>query len=103
MPLPADIKSEEYINLFRRVLEEKVKQFVPEFIIISAGFDTYKRDPIGGLNLEIEDFKTLTEIVVKSAEDYCNGRVVSCLEGGYNLSDLPLCIESHIKALLMEN
>jgi acetoin utilization deacetylase AcuC-like enzyme len=103
VPLSADIKSEEYVSLFRKVLEEKVKQFGPEFIIISAGFDAYKRDPIGGLNLEIEDFKTLTEIVVKSAEDYCHGGVVSCLEGGYNLSDLPLCIESHIKALLRKS
>ncbi len=103
VPLSADIKSEEYVSLFRKVLEEKAKQFGPEFIIISAGFDAYKRDPIGGLNLEIEDFKTLTEIVVNSAEDYCHGRVVSCLEGGYNLSDLPLCIESHLKALLRKN
>lgn len=74
--------------------------FSPDFILISAGFDTYKKDPIGGLNLEMEDFGTLTEIVVKSAERYCKGMIVSCLEGGYHLSDLPLCIETHLKALL---
>jgi len=50
--------------------------------------------------MEIKDFGTLTEIVMKSAERHCNGRIVSCLEGGYRLSVLPLCIEAHLKALL---
>jgi len=100
IPLSADIMPKKYIELFTDVMEHRVSQFIPEFIIISAGFDTYKKDPIGGLNLKIEDFGVLTEIVMKSTERYCNGRIVSCLEGGYNLSDLPLCIEAHLKALL---
>ena len=82
------------------VMEHGVNQFAPEFIIVSAGFDTYKKDPIGGLNLDIDDFRMLTEIVTKTAKRHCNGRIVSCLEGGYHLSDLPLCIEAHLKALL---
>lgn len=100
IPLSADTIPEKYIELFTDVMEQRVTQFAPEFIIISAGFDTYKKDHIGGLNLNIEDFGVLTEIVMKSTERYCNGRIVSCLEGGYNLSDLPLCIEAHLKALL---
>src|SRR5574337_437948 len=100
MPISADIMPKEYTKLFMDVMERSVTQFLPQFIIISAGFDTYKKDPIGGLNLEVEDFGILTKIVAKSAERYCNGRIVSCLEGGYHLSDLPLCIEAHLKALL---
>ncbi len=99
LPLAFDTAPETYIKLFTDVMEHKVGQFAPEFIIISAGFDAYKNDPIGGLNLDIADFRTLTEIVVKSAGKHCGGRVVSCLEGGYHLTDLPFCIEAHIRAL----
>ncbi|MDN3511198.1 MAG: histone deacetylase [Candidatus Jettenia sp. CY-1] len=100
VPVPANISSQRYIELFTDVIKKNADQFIPEFIIISAGFDTYKKDPIGGLNLDREDFRILTEIVIRTAQKYCNGRLVSCLEGGYNLSDLPLCIEAHLKALL---
>lgn len=100
VPLTADTKPMKYTELFMDVVEQGGKQFSPEFILISAGFDPYKKDPIGGLNLDIEDFGLLTETVTKSAEEFCNGKIVSCLEGGYNLSDLPLCIEAHLKALL---
>ncbi len=98
-PLPADTTPERYIEIFTDVMEQRVSQFVPEFIIISAGFDIYKKDPIGGLNLEIKDFEILTEIAMNSAGRHCKGRIVSCLEGGYHLSDLPSCIEAHLKAL----
>lgn len=100
VPVPANIPSQRYIELFTDVIKKNADQFIPEFIIISAGFDTYKKDPIGGLNLDREDFRILTEIVIRTAQKYCNGRLVSCLEGGYNFSDLPLCIEAHLKALL---
>ena len=99
VPLSFDTTPERYIEIFTDVMEQRVNQFAPEFIIISAGFDIYKKDPIGGLNIEIKDFGILTEIVVKSAERHCKGRIVSCLEGGYHLSGLPLCIEAHLKAL----
>ncbi len=102
VPLSSDTTPEEYIEMFTDVMEQKVNQFAPEFIIISAGFDIYKKDPIGGLNLEIKDFGMLTEIVMKSAEKYSNGRIVSCLEGGYHLSGLPLCVEAHLKALVQK-
>lgn len=100
VPLPADTLSKRYLELFADVLDQSTAHFVPDFILVSAGFDTYKKDPIGGLNLEIEDFCALTEMVVKSAEKHCHGRIVSCLEGGYHVSALPLCIETHLKTLL---
>jgi len=103
VPLPVDTLPERYLELFRGVIDHAVAQFSPEFMIISAGFDAYKNDPIGGLNLDIEDFRTLTEIVAASAKNHCNGRVVSCLEGGYHLSHLPLCVEAHLKALIADD
>lgn len=100
VPLSATVTAKEYIKLFTHAVEQNIHKFIPEFIIISAGFDTYKKDPIGGLNLDREDFGVLTDIVMKFAKIYCKGRILSCLEGGYHLSDLPLCIEAHLKALL---
>ncbi|KKO20168.1 MAG: histone deacetylase [Candidatus Brocadia sp.] len=100
IPLSADTQSKKYLELFANAMDTCTASFLPEFILISAGFDTYEKDPIGGLNLTTEDFGTLTEIVMKAADKYCHGRIVSCLEGGYHLSALPLCIESHLKALL---
>jgi acetoin utilization deacetylase AcuC-like enzyme len=100
IPLSADTMSNRYMELFMDAMEHGVNQFAPEFIIVSAGFDTYKKDPVGGLNLDIDNFRILTEIVTMTAKRHCNGRIVSCLEGGYHLSALPLCIEAHLKALL---
>ena len=104
IPLSGNTSSEEYIRTFKEVMEGKVKDFRPEFIIISAGFDTYSGDPIAGLGLEPEDFRRLTEITLGVASSpEANKRVVSCLEGGYNLQALPLCIEQHLLGLLGSN
>src|SRR5574337_719040 len=70
------------------------------FILVPAGFDAYRNDPIGGLNLDTEDFNQLTQTVMRCAGKHCGCKIVSCLEGGYHLTDLPLCIEAHLKALL---
>lgn len=103
IPLSMDTHPQKYIELFSGVIEGSVNRFAPEFIILSSGFDAYKKDPIGGLNLETEHFYTLTEIVVEAAEKHCGGKLLSCLEGGYHLSGLPLCIEAHLKGLLKIN
>lgn len=100
LPISGSIEPIEYINLFKDVINGAVKEFAPEFVIISAGFDAYKYDPIGGLGLDCSNFSELTEIVVQLAQECCNGHVLSCLEGGYNLADLPLCIEAHLNALI---
>ena len=67
---------------------------------MSAGFDSHRKDPIGSLGLEVEDFAELTEIVVDLASTYADGRVVSALEGGYNPTVLAECVETHLHGLL---
>ncbi len=89
---------------FKRAFEEKIiprlRQFRPEMLFISAGFDAHVRDPIGEQRLMTEDFTWLTETLLRVAEDYCDGRVVSVLEGGYNPEALADCCEVHVKALM---
>ena len=89
-----------YIAAFTAGLEALAKKMRPELIMISAGFDAHRSDPIGSLGLEVEDFVELTKLVLGVARQYCNGRVVSMLEGGYNTAILPLCVEAHLSQLL---
>ena len=72
----------------------------PQLIIISAGFDSHRLDPIGSLGLEVEDFGTLTKALIDVANDHAEGRLVSVLEGGYNVDILPLCVAEHLTELL---
>ena len=68
--------------------------------LISAGFDSHRLDPVGSLGLETEDFIPLTEAVIGIADQYCDGRIVSVLEGGYNVDVLPHCVEAHLDELI---
>ncbi|MCP4268241.1 MAG: histone deacetylase [Candidatus Brocadiaceae bacterium] len=102
VPLSYNIGQEEYFEVFNDILEKRVKPFNPQFVLISAGFDAYHLDPISGLCLDASDFNTLTRLTRKIANDCCEGRIVSCLEGGYHLSDLPKCIEEHLNGLLCD-
>lgn len=99
-PLPGNFSNKDYLSVFEGVMNKVVKPFKPEFIFISAGFDTYINDPLGGLGLEAGDYAELTRMVLSVADECCQGRVVSTLEGGYDLQGLPLCIEAHLSALL---
>jgi acetoin utilization deacetylase AcuC-like enzyme len=73
--------------------------FKPQLVIISAGFDAHYRDPLGGFNLTEEDFAELTRIVMQIADAYADGKIVSLLEGGYDLKGLALSALAHVKAL----
>ena len=102
IPLAAGTTSEEYLNAYEFVLK-KIKEFKPEFILFSAGFDAHKDDPLAQLQLEAEDFYTLTRRTLELSKLYCDGKVVSILEGGYDLLALQKCSEMHVKALLEFN
>ncbi len=99
-PMPAETTRERFLETFREVLRGPAREFRPEFVLVSAGFDAYKGDPIGGLNLETNDFSTLTQEIVALARECAGGRVLSTLEGGYHLDELGWCAANHAAALL---
>ncbi len=97
-PLPSGSSAEDYLDIFHKIIIPRVEEFAPEIIFISAGFDGHKDDPIGGMNLTEEDFGRFTDLARDMARG-CQGRIVSALEGGYNLSVLPGCVLAHLQSL----
>ena len=102
IPLEAGTTSEEYLNAYENVLS-KVKQFKPEFLLFSAGFDAHIDDPLAQLRLSSEDFYKITKRTLEYSKSFCNGRVVSILEGGYDLKALQISSQRHVDALLEFN
>lgn len=99
-PIEASISSrKELFVAFREGLVPAMKQFQPEFIFISSGFDAHVTDPLGGFNLLTEDFAELTRIVMEIAHAYAHDHIVSVLEGGYNLETLGEIAVAHVQAL----
>jgi acetoin utilization deacetylase AcuC-like enzyme len=90
-------------DVVRQVVQEKwlpaLHAFKPEMIFISAGFDAHREDDIGGMGLVEADYAWMTQQVMEVARLYAKGRIVSCLEGGYNLSALGRSVVAHVKAL----
>ena len=99
IPLPAGTNSEGYFNAFEHALK-KLKEFKPEFILISAGFDAHKDDPLAQIKLETEDFYIITKRILEISKKFCNGKVVSILEGGYDLQALQDSTKRHVDALI---
>ena len=102
IPLEAGTTSGEYLNAYENVLS-KVKQFKPEFLLFSAGFDAHIDDPLAQLRLNSEDFYKITKRTLEYSKSFCNGRVVSILEGGYDLKALQISSQRHVDALLEFN
>ena len=102
IPLEAGTTSGEYLNAYENVLS-KVKQFKPEFLLFSAGFDAHIDDPLAQLRLSSEDFYKITKRTLEYSKSFCNGRVVSILEGGYDLKALQISSQRHVDALLEFN
>jgi len=102
IPLPAGTNSKEYFDAFEHALK-KLKEFKPEFILISAGFDAHKDDPLAQIKLETEDFYKITKRILETSKKFCNGKVVSILEGGYDLQALKDSTKRHVDALIEFN
>lgn len=85
---------------FEKALTDLSRKIKPQVVLISAGFDAHKDDPVGSLELETEDYIRLTKTVRSIADQYAEGRVVSLLEGGYNPARLADCVEVHLRELL---
>ena len=102
IPLEAGTTSEVYLNAYENVLT-KIKQFKPEFLLFSAGFDAHDDDPLAQIRLSTEDFYKITKRTLEYSKSFCNGRVVSILEGGYDLRALQNSTQRHVDALLEFN
>ena len=99
IPLKAGTVSEEFFNSYKKVYE-KLNEFSPQFILLSAGFDAHKNDPLANVNLESKDYYILTKEIIKIAKKVCDNKIVSILEGGYNLSAIQESAKYHVEALL---
>ena len=97
--LKAGTKSKEFIAIFDQKVLRAIDKFKPEVILISAGFDAHKRDPLANINLESDDFFKITKNIVDIANTHSKGRVISFLEGGYDLQALSESIIEHLNAL----
>lgn len=98
-PLSHDCTPEQYLKVFEKGLQA-IEKFKPDFILISAGFDSHIDDPLGSVGLKEEDFELLTIKICLLAQKICKGRVASFLEGGYNLEKLAASVVYHINGLL---
>jgi acetoin utilization deacetylase AcuC-like enzyme len=97
--MPAGARPAEYVTSLETAIDAATTGFVPDLILISAGFDSLAGDPLGGFTLEIEDFEALTRSLVARANSWCGGRVVSALEGGYAPDRLAQASVRHLAAL----
>jgi acetoin utilization deacetylase AcuC-like enzyme len=100
VPLAAGCGDAEYRKAFLEKLRPAAAAFKPDFVLVSAGFDAAKDDLLGQMKVTPEGFAELTRIVKGLAEQYCQGRLVTVLEGGYNLESLAACVEAHVRVLM---
>jgi acetoin utilization deacetylase AcuC-like enzyme len=100
VPLRYGISRKDYRGAFVAGLEKAADAIKPELVLLSAGFDAHAADPIGSLGLEVEDFAEMTKRVLDVARTHASGRLVSCLEGGYNLEALAASVQAHLEELL---
>ena len=98
-PFPAGSGRDEILGAFRDKLLAGDEEFRPDLVLISAGFDSRVGDPLGQFLLTDEDFAELTSLLQEVADEHCNGRLISVLEGGYNLDGLTRAVAAHTQAL----
>lgn len=100
VPMEAGEGDDEYRAIFHQVLVPAADEFKPELVIISAGFDAHKDDPLAGMGLTESGYAELTGIVAGIANRHAQGRILSSLEGGYNLTALAASVNAHVRGLL---
>jgi acetoin utilization deacetylase AcuC-like enzyme len=100
LPIKFGTPRDRYLAAFTRSLEKLAERIKPQLVLVSAGYDSHREDPIGSLGLEVEDFDTLTRAVIDAAAAHANGRLITLLEGGYNPPVLAQCVDTHLRTLL---
>jgi len=103
VPLPAGSGGKEVLAAYRDILLPEARKFKPELVLISAGFDSHAGDPLAHFQLTADDFRQMTDIIAGIATETAEGRIISVLEGGYNLKNLASAVETHIDALMAVN
>lgn len=99
IPMRAGLERKTYVDALLSGVDSATKDFTPDIILISAGFDSLAGDPLGGFTLEIQDFELLTDELVSRADSWCRGRLVSVLEGGYSPDSVAAAVIAHLKRL----
>ena len=99
MPMPASTKGDVVRKMITETWLPRLREFKPELILISAGFDAHREDDLGQMGLVEDDYVWMTQRLKEIAKESAGGRIVSCLEGGYNLSALGRSVVAHVKAL----
>ncbi len=100
LPLASGITRKNYLEAFHSVLSDAAARSKPQLVLLSAGFDAHKADPVGSLGLESEDYAPLTKLMQDVANQHCQGRLISLLEGGYNLNALAESVAVHLETLV---
>ena len=100
VPMPAARPAAEYVDALTRAVDAATTGWIPDLILVSAGFDSLRGDPLGGFTLELEHIDALTRQMVERASAWCGGRLVSALEGGYDPDRLGAACVTHLRALL---
>jgi acetoin utilization deacetylase AcuC-like enzyme len=98
-PMGVGSVEKDYLDAFQAQILPALHRFQPQLILVSAGFDAHADDPLAGINLTEDSFGRMTELVLEISERYCKGKIVSILEGGYDLQALSRSVESHLKAM----
>ena len=101
IPMPPGSEPSDYVETFQKVLKPALLDFSPDFLIISAGFDAHRLDPLSAINMTADGFANLTDILCEIAAETCEGRLISALEGGYNLKGLSESVVAHVGRLMV--
>jgi acetoin utilization deacetylase AcuC-like enzyme len=99
-PLPPGTGSQEFRQIWDGLLLPRLHDFRPQLVLVSAGFDAHRLDPLAQMQLDTEDYAWITERLVQLADAHARGRLVSTLEGGYDLTALAAGVNAHVQALL---
>jgi len=99
IPVAADPPAKDFLAMLADETERLAKTLKPDIVFLSAGFDAHRADPVGGLTLESEDYEEAGRWIAQLAKDYCGGRLISLLEGGYHLQRMPESVDAHLNGI----
>ena len=100
VPLPLGTWGNAYTWTFEQIFPDTVREFRPEMLVVSFGFDTHYSDPVGNMNLQAEDYARITRVILQLGKEVCGGKIAFILEGGYSLLALPLSVGAVISTIL---